>query len=54
MYVCCATTLQKLGQEKGVSLHTCLLTLDLQKAYDSIDRGLPWAVLARFHMYQPK
>ena len=38
--------LQELGENNGVSLYTCFV--DLQKAYDSVDRSLLWVVLARF------
>ena len=38
--------LQELGRKEGVPLYTCFV--DLQKAYDSVDRSLLWVVLARF------
>ena len=38
--------LQELGRKEGVPLYTCFV--DLQKAYDSVDRYLLWDVLARF------
>ena len=38
--------LQELGRKEGVPIYTCFV--DLQKAYDSIDRSLLWVVLARF------
>ena len=38
--------LQELGQTARVPLSLCFI--DLQKAYDSVDRTLPWQVLARF------
>ena len=38
--------LQELGRKEGVPLYTCFV--DLQKAYDSVDRSLLCVVLARF------
>ena len=38
--------LQELGKKEVVPLCTCFV--DLQKAYDSVDRSLPWVVVARF------
>ena len=38
--------LQELGRKEGVPLYTCFV--DLQKAYDSVDRSLLWIVLERF------
>ena len=38
--------LQELGRKQGVPLYTCFV--DLQKAYDSVDRSRLWVVLARF------
>ena len=38
--------LQELGRARKISLYTCFI--DLQKAYDSVDRELFWVVLARF------
>ena len=38
--------LQELGRKARVPLSLCLI--DLQKAYDSVDRTLLWQVLARF------
>ena len=38
-------SLQKVGRKAGVSLHICFI--DLQKAYDTVDRTLPWQVLTR-------
>ena len=40
--------LQELGRKEGVPLYTCFV--DLQKAYDSVDRSLLWVVLARFEV----
>ena len=37
--------LQEVGQKAGVSLHICFV--DLQKAYDTVDRTLLWQVLTR-------
>ena len=37
--------LQEVGRKAGVSLHMCFV--DLQKAYDTIDRTLLWQVLTR-------
>ena len=37
--------LQEVGRKAGVSLHMCFI--DLQKAYDTVDRTLPWQVLTR-------
>ena len=37
---------QELVRKDGVPLYTCFV--DLQKAYDSVDRSLLWVVLARF------
>ena len=44
MYV--VRRLQELAREKGVPLYTCFI--DLQKAYDSVDRTLLWDLLARY------
>ena len=41
--------LQELGRKEGVPLYTCFV--DLQKAYDSVNRSLLWVVLARFGMH---
>ena len=38
--------LQELGRKARVPLSLCFI--DLQKAYDSVDRTLLWQVLARF------
>ena len=38
--------LQELGRKESVPLYTCFV--DLQNAYDSVDRSLLWVVLARF------
>ena len=38
--------LQELGRAKQIPLYMCFI--DLQKAYDSVDRELLWVVLARF------
>ncbi|CAN0407603.1 unnamed protein product, partial [Ascophyllum nodosum] len=43
MFVVCR--LQEVGRKAGVSLHICFI--NLQKAYDSIDRTLLWQVLTR-------
>ena len=37
--------LQELGRQRKIPLYTCFV--DLQKAYDSVDRELLWKVLAR-------
>ena len=37
--------LQEVGRKAGVSLHMCVV--DLQKAYDTVDRTLLWQVLTR-------
>ena len=37
--------LQEVGWKAGVSLHVCVI--DLQKAYDTVDRTLLWQVLTR-------
>ena len=38
--------LQELGRVRKIPLYMCCI--DLQKAYDSVDRELIWVVLARF------
>ena len=38
--------LQELDKKEGVTLFTCFV--DLQKAYDSVDRSLLFVVLERF------
>ena len=37
--------LQKIGRKEGVSVFMCFI--DLQKAYDTVDRTLLWQVLTR-------
>ena len=37
--------LPEVGRKAGVSLHMCFI--DLQKAYDTVDRTLLWQVLTR-------
>ena len=44
MFVVCR--LQELGRARRIPLYMCFI--DLQKAYDSVDRELLWVVLARF------
>ena len=43
--VCVVRRLQEVGRKAGVSLHMCFI--DLQKAYDTVDRTLLWQVLTR-------
>ena len=38
--------LQELGRARKIPMYMCFI--DLQKAYDSVDRELLWVVLARF------
>ena len=38
--------LQELGRARKIPLYMCFI--DLQKAYDSVDRELLWEVFARF------
>ena len=40
--------LQEVGRKAGVSLHMCFV--DLQKAYDTVDRTLLWQVLTRIEV----
>ena len=40
--------LQQVGRKAGVSLHMCFI--DLQKAYDTVDRTLLWQVLTRIRV----
>ena len=40
--------LQEVGRKAGVSLHMCFV--DLQKAYDTVDRTLLWQVLTRIEI----
>ena len=42
--------LQELARKKRIPLYVCFV--DLTKAYDSVDRTLPWTVLARFGVPQ--
>ena len=42
--------LQELAQKKRIPLYACFI--DLTEAYDSVDRTLPWTVLARFGVPQ--
>ena len=38
--------LQELGRERKIPVYICFI--DLQKAYDAVDRELLWLVLTRF------
>ena len=40
-----STILQELARRRRIPLYSCFV--DLQKAYDSVDRELLWKVLAR-------
>ena len=42
--------LQELARKKRIPLYVCFI--DLAKVYDSVDRTLPWTVLARFGVPQ--
>ena len=44
--------LQELARNKRIPLYVLVCFIDLTKAYDSIDRTLLWAVLARFGVPQ--
>ena len=46
---CCSSCADcKNSDERGKSPCTCMCFIDLQKAYDSVDRELLWVVLAHF------
>ena len=42
--------LQEIGRKAGVSLFICIELIDLQKAYDTVDRTLLWQVLTRIEV----
>ena len=41
----CGAKAAGIGRKAGVSLFMCFI--DLQKAYDTVDRTLPWEVITR-------
>ena len=42
--------LQEFGRKAGVSLHMCFTGIDIQKAYDTVDRTLLGQVLIRIRV----